>query len=103
MKADFKRDRETRRWFGTLGYEAGVDPGLRPCPFCGEAKNLSVHGVSFNACYFVRCGECGTDRGTDDLSEVKVNNRTRAAFEAAHREGFAAGIAAWNRRSDGGK
>lgn len=102
MKADFKRDRETGRWFGTLGCEAGVDAGLLPCPFCG-GDDLTIHGVSYNAHYLVQCENCGSERGTFDLPDIKVNNRTRTAFEAAHREGFAAGIAAWNRRWDGGK
>lgn len=103
MKANMMRD-PTRagQWFGEFEYEKGVDPALKPCPFCGETEDFSVFGVSTNAYYFVRCERCGTDGGSHDVPAVKMTSRTfrsRATFEAAHREGFERGIAAWNRRA----
>lgn len=98
MRADIKRDPVTRKWFGSFEYEKGFDPDLKRCPFCGERENLALFGTSINASYFVRCENCGAESGTHDLPDIKVNTRTRVAFEAAHREGFVQGIAAWNRR-----
>lgn len=102
MKADFKRDPETGKWFGTFEYEKGDVPALKPCPFCGEAEALRVFGISSNAHYFVRCETCSSESGSHDLPSVLINGRTpktRTAFFAAHREGLARGIAAWNRRA----
>ena len=99
MKSDIRRDRDSKKWFGTFEYEPGTDPALKPCPFCGEAHDLYVYGSSSSASYFVRCQTCASEASGFDLPRIKVNRRTRAAFEAAHREGFAQGIAAWNRRA----
>lgn len=101
MKGTFRRDR-SGRWFGEFEYEKGVDDPLKPCPFCGNAEDFQVFGVSTNAHYFVRCATCCTDGGSHDLPAVRVTAQTfrsRAAIEAAHREGFERGIAAWNRRA----
>lgn len=102
MKSSIRRDPKSGRWFGELEYEKGVDTALKPCPFCGNADDFHVFGVSTNAHYFVRCMTCCTDGGSHDLPDVHVTaqtSKTRAAFEAAHREGFERGIAAWNRRA----
>lgn len=102
MKAEMMRDPKSGRWFGEFEYEKGVDPALKPCPFCGETEDFSVFGNSQNAYYWVRCERCGTDGGSHDVPAVKMTARTfrsRATFEAAHREGFERGIAAWNRRA----
>ena len=102
MKADFKRDSETGKWFGTFEYEESDAAALKPCPFCGEAEDFYVFGVSENAHYGVRCERCSAESGSHDVYDVRMTAktfRTRAAFEAAHREGFARGIAAWNRRA----
>jgi hypothetical protein len=101
MKADMQRNPKSG-WFGTFEYEKGVDAALKPCPFCGEAEDFSVFGVSENAHYWVRCETCCSESGSHDVPDVLVTTqtfKTRAAFEAAHREGFERGIAAWNRRA----
>lgn len=95
------RDPESGRWFGTFECERGDDLGLRPCPFCGETEDFHVFGTSSNAHYFVRCATCGSEGHHDDVSpSIKVDARSRAAFEASHRRGLARGIAAWNRRPE---
>lgn len=101
MKPHIQRDPQSRAYFGTVDYEAGVDPALKPCPFCGEVTNLTVFGVPSNAHYFVRREVCGGESHGDDarLPALRFNKRSRAAVEAAHRTGFARGIAAWNRRA----
>lgn len=102
MKANMHRDPETGKWFGTFEHEDGVDPDPKPCPFCGEAEHFYVFGVSQNAHYSVRCGRCEAESGSHDVYDVRMTAktfRTRAAFEAAHREGYARGVAAWNRRA----
>jgi hypothetical protein len=101
MKSDIRRDPDSRQWFGTFEYEPGTDPVLKPCPFCGEAEDLLMSGTSSSAFYVARCGNCYAESGGHDvdLPKIRVNARARGAFEAAHREGFARGIAAWNRRA----
>ncbi len=76
----------------SVRYEPGIDPPLRPCPFCGRADRLAVENTHTPS-YWVEC-ECGALRSPDPLGLNGSSMR-------AHRVAFLAAIRAWNERAPG--
>lgn len=76
-------------------YEPGVDPELKPCPFCGHSDSLSVTNTH-TASYWVEC-DCGGEKHGNYYYGSKLTTKTRA--EKEHRKSFKSAIAEWNRRA----
>lgn len=84
-------------WSGHGEYEPGVDPSLKPCPFCGGSA--IVVDNTHTPFYSARCEDCGCEGPTahpDGYDGGHIRSRIKA--RAAHEEAFRRAIVHWNRR-----
>lgn len=78
-------------------YEPGVDPELKPCPFCGN-RNIAVSNTHA-AFYRAECHECSAQGPRGDAGpggSRKIG--TKENCERLHTTAFLAAVGLWNTR-----
>jgi|GEM_PF-3046185 len=94
MKLEIYKD-NVRGQLGTAEYEPGIDPDLRPCPFCGN-KDVTVQNFDGDAYYYVYCKECGARGPECNKLEMVVDIQGKKLAKKMHEIGFAQAIEKWN-------
>lgn len=79
-------------------YQHGIDPKLKPCPFCGEQQDLQCDNT-WTPYYRVACCNCTSEGPTGSGPGSSGYFRTKKACTAAHQEAFDSAIERWNKRS----
>jgi hypothetical protein len=95
MKLELFGGRSSGGWSAHGEYEPGVDPVLRPCPFC-HSKNLTVENTH-TPYYHAQCCDCRAEGPrVSSIGDRWARALSKAAVARLHREAFAAAIKAWN-------
>lgn len=91
-------------WHGGHGeYEPGVDPALKPCPFCGNT-DLTCNN-SHTPYYTVICENatdtegCGAEGPRTHRGDYQKKRWSKKRVEQLHRDAFQDAIDVWNERS----
>lgn len=83
-------------WSAHGEYEPGVDPALRPCPFCGCTDGLTVENTH-TPHYSVECESCEATGPSNEDSGTPIFSKRGAS--TAHKLAFRSAIDLWNKRA----
>ncbi len=92
--------REIHLASGSGIHEKGIDPELKPCPFC-KGTDVCVTNTH-TICYWVECNDCSAQgpcaESADPVVEVSIETLEQATEQ--HRVVMHAAIEFWNDRGE---